>query len=426
MTLAVFLGWRFIRPMNIFIVSDSFERPLATAAVPVPLSTLHAEECAGCHREFFDEWRTTIHSQAWTDPYFQTDWQFDDSQQICMNCHIPLDRQQEHFILGFRDSDKLNPVLAPNPDFDPTLQQEGVTCAACHLRDGKIVGVLGTTDAPHPVKMIDDPNQICMRCHVVEGNRWDTLFRLPPCGTVAEIQTTPFSRLRSDDHESMTDQPVVPTVAPDTEDTVLSTASIHQKEGSGKTVVPNTASLGCVQCHMPLVERPLVEGGEARTVRRHLWRGGHDPTMVSRALEVRFEEEPEQSADERSFMLTLTNVGAAHYLPTGTPDRFLSVDLRVLDSNGSVLKEQHHTLKRTVMWRPFIVDLWDTRLPRGQPRTYRITFPTHDTQQFAAVEAVVRYHLLDEARRRRIDYQNREPIDYKIFRQELATNSLPR
>ena len=110
-----------------------------------------------------------------------------------MNCHIPLDRQQEHFILGFRDSDKLNPVLAPNPDFDPTLQQEGVTCVACHLRDGKIVGVLGTTDAPHPVKMIDDPNQICMRCHVVEGNRWDTLFRLPPCGTVAEIRITSYN-----------------------------------------------------------------------------------------------------------------------------------------------------------------------------------------------------------------------------------------
>ena len=426
MALAVFLGWRLIRPMNIFIVSDAFEHPLPTADAPAPLRTLHAEECGACHREFFDEWRTTIHSQAWTDPYFQTDWQFDDAQQICKNCHIPLERQQEHVISGFRDSDKWNPVLAPNPDFDPALQQEGVTCAACHLREGKIIGVLGTTDAPHPVKMIDDPNQVCVRCHVVEGDRWDTFFRFPPCGTVAEIQATPYSRLRSDVRETMTNHPVVPTDAPGTDETVLSTPSIDQQGGSGETVVPNTASLGCVQCHMPLVERPLIEGGQIRTVRRHLWRGGHDPTMVTRGLEVRFEEEPEQSADERIFILTLTNVGAAHYLPTGTPDRFLSVDLRLLDSNGRVLKEQHHTLKRFVMWRPFIIDLWDTRLPRWQPRRYEFSVPPDDGQPPVTVEAVVRYHLLDEKRRRRIGYENREPIAYEIFRQELATNPLPR
>ena len=30
-----------------------------------------------------------MHSQAWTDPYFQADWQFDGAQQICKNCHIP-------------------------------------------------------------------------------------------------------------------------------------------------------------------------------------------------------------------------------------------------------------------------------------------------------------------------------------------------
>jgi len=36
------------------------------------------------------------------------------------------------------------------------------------------------------------------------------------------------------------------------------------------------------------------------------------------------------------------------------------------------------------------------------------------------VEAVVRYHLLDETRRRRIGYENQEPIAYEVFRQRLA------
>jgi len=156
LALAVFLGWRLIRPLNIFVVTEAFERPVDTSIIPEPLAGLGARECAACHQDFYAEWRTTIHSQAWTDPYFQTDWRFDGSQQICKNCHIPLDRQQEHIVLGFRDKAKWDPVLAPNPDFDPDLQHEGVTCVACHLRDGKIVGVLGIQDTPHPVKQLDE------------------------------------------------------------------------------------------------------------------------------------------------------------------------------------------------------------------------------------------------------------------------------
>ncbi|MCK4587574.1 MAG: hypothetical protein KAU29_09535, partial [Gammaproteobacteria bacterium] len=128
-----FLGWRFVRPMQIFVVSPAFELPTDTSNAPAMFPTLRAEECATCHREFHDEWTTTIHSQAWTDPYFQIDWVFDGSPQICKNCHIPLDRQQEHKVLGFNDAEKWDPILEPNPDFDAKLQHEGVTCNVCHF-----------------------------------------------------------------------------------------------------------------------------------------------------------------------------------------------------------------------------------------------------------------------------------------------------
>ncbi|MEN8108150.1 MAG: multiheme c-type cytochrome [Pseudomonadota bacterium] len=382
--LALFLAWRFIRPLNIFIVTEAFERPEDTSIIPESLAGLGARECAACHQEFYEEWRTTIHSQAWTDPYFQTDWQFDGSQHVCRNCHTPLDRQQPHLILGFRDKDKWDPIMEPNPDFDPDLQHEGVTCTACHLREGRIVGVQGIQDSPHPVQQLDDPNEVCVRCHVVEGDRWDTFFRFPPCGTVAEIQSS----------------------------------AVTGK--TGELVLQDTGSLGCVQCHMPLVERPLVEGGKVRPARRHLWRGGHDPAMVKQGLEVLFTETGKQTGSEQKFTLTITNVGAAHYLPTGTPDRFLSVDLRLLDREGKVLKEQSHSIRRTVMWRPFIVDLWDTRLPRWQPRNYELSVPANSKQKPAAVEAVVRYHLLDESRRKRIGYENEAPIAYEVFRQKIS------
>jgi hypothetical protein len=417
--LAVFLVWRLIRPMNIFIVSDAFESTLSTTGTPELFQTLHAEECGACHQDIYKEWQTTIHSQAWTDPYFQTDWQFDRSQHICKNCHIPLDRQQEHIVLGFRDKAKWDPILEPNPDFDPQLQHEGVTCAACHLRDGKIVGTLGIEDVPHPVKKIDDPNTVCVRCHVVEGDHWDTFFRFPPCGTVAEIKANPYSRLTRVDLETRLDSSGILPEAPVTIATETTSQPVYPQGKTGEITLPDKSSLGCVQCHMPLVERPLVEGGQVRQVRQHLWRGGHDPAMVKQGLEILFAAAEKQAGDERKFILTITNVGAAHYLPTGTPDRFLSVELRLLDREGKVLKEDRHNIKRTVMWRPFIIDLKDTRLPRWQPRSYEFTVPASGRSQPVAVEAVVRYHLLDERRRARINYTPDEPIDYEVFRQRV-------
>ena len=412
-----FFVWRFVRPMNIFTVDEKFERPVDTSLVPPPLRTLRAEECAACHKETYAEWKTTIHSQAWTDPYFQVDWKFDNSQQICKNCHIPLDRQQEYKVLGFRDREKWDPILEPNPNFDAELQHEGVTCAACHLRQGKIIGTQGNTGAPHPVKKIADPNQICVQCHVVEGERWDTFFRFPPCGTVAEIQATkrhPTSRQSIDgfiSHSGSKDHtPNKTPVDPRTTDAGGKT---------GEVVVANLESLGCVQCHMPLTVRPVITGGEPRPTRQHLWRGGHDPAMVKKGLDVRFAKVPGETKNKQAFALTITNIGAAHYLPTGTPDRHLSVVLRALDRQGKVLHQRTELLKRTVMWRPFIVDLWDTRLPRREPRTYRLEFSTSEQEKPVMVEAVIHYHLLDEKRRQRIGYANMEPISYEVFRDRL-------
>jgi hypothetical protein len=392
--LAVFLGWRFLRPMNIFDVSEAFERPIPTDQAPAMFTTLSAQECAACHREFVEEWTTSIHSQAWTDPYFQVDWRFDRKQQICKNCHTPLQRQQEHLVLGFRDQDKWDPILEPNPAFDPALQHEGITCGVCHFRDGFILGPYGDTAAPHPVRKMENPNQVCLRCHLVTATRWDVFYRLPPCGTVAEIRAAHGTNRPASSGES------------------------------GELVVDDLADIDCVGCHMPLAARAVVDGGVARPVRRHLWRGGHDPAMVKSGLTITLEHAPMTAARTRRVTLTIANVGAAHYLPTGTPDRHLTVDLRLLDRDDRVVKAARHTLKRTVMWRPFIVDLWDTRLRPGEERRYGFDYRSEAGRAPYAVEAVVRYHLLDERRRKRIGYENTEPIAYEVFRERRPLDTL--
>ena len=377
--LTIFIAYRLVRPMNIFVVTKEFERPMAIA-VPPGLTSLSARDCGGCHRDAYQEWAGSMHARAWTDPYFQVDFEFDRSQQICLNCHTPLRDQQEDLVLGFRDRDKVQPILAPNESFDETLRDEGVTCAVCHVRDGVIIGPFGDTNAPHPTRRepgMTDGSGACRQCHVVSGKRWDTFYRIPPCGTVAEITESGES--------------------PD-----------------------------CASCHMPAVERPLVTGGAPRQSRRHLFRGGHDPDTVRRALAVDVEmTDPE--GGQRTAIVGVSNAGADHYLPTGTPDRHLTVEFKLKSKDGRVLEEKTHRLKRTIMWRPFIVDLWDTRLPKGERRTYTFEFDVEADPAPDALEIVVRYHLLDEARRRRIGYENQEPISYVVFQRSIPlTKSVAR
>lgn len=368
--LVLFLLWRFLRPLNIFVVDERFERPL-DVETPRGLASLSARDCGTCHREIFREWAGSMHARAWTDPYFHVDFKYDGSLQICLNCHAPLVNQQPDLVLGFRDRDKFAPILAPNPAFDPTLRDEGVTCAACHIRNGRIVGPFTTGRAPHPVE--HDPamaNGIkpCLRCHVVSGKRWDTFYTIPPCGTVAEI------------------------------------------EAGGQTI-------DCVGCHMTPVVRPAAEGMPARQGGRHLFHGGHEPKRVKESLRV------EHRLDNNGLVVTLTNAGAAHYLPTGTPDRHLTLELGLLGPNGEVLKETVHTMKRYILWRPFIVDLRDTRLPYLQPREFKLPLNKRGPVAPTAVDVTVRYHLLDEARRKKIGYITVEPIAYPLYNKVIPLGS---
>ncbi len=371
--LTIFMAWRMLRPINIFVVSDQFALPMEMT-VPAGLKTLLASECGECHTAIYQEWQESMHAQAWTDPYYQADMVFDGSQQICLNCHIPLRDQQENLVLGFKDKARFKPITKANPDFNRELQQEGVTCVVCHVRDGVIVGPYGDTDAPHSTrqdKSLAEGIGVCRKCHVVSGDLWDTFYRIPPCGTVAEI-----------------------------------------KAGENPTA-------SCAGCHMPVTERPLARGSRPRRGRMHLWRGGHDRKMVRKALKIKSHINHKSGAGG-STTLILTNTGTDHYLPTGTPDRHLTVEFIIRAKDGEILKAKTHKLKRTIIWRPFIVDLRDNRLPRNEPRTYTFGWGKSPGAREATLEVTVSYHLLDEARRKRIGYQNTEPIAYQLFQVKYA------
>ncbi len=370
---ALFIAYRMVAPIHFFNVSKSFARP-QKITIPEGLSSVSAQECGACHQTIYEEWKSTIHSKAWVDPYFRADFVYDGSAQICLNCHIPLENQQENLVVGFNDTDYLQPILKPNPNFDKELQNEGVTCAVCHVEGNTIIGPRKIDDAPHQVKKdarFSDGSGVCKRCHLVQGARWDNFMKLPPCGNFAEIAET------------------------------------------GKKA-------DCVKCHMPHVTRANVEGDAKRKSGRHLFRGGHDQAMVKSGLKFNLVDLSKAGGKHKKYRLDITNVGADHRIPTGTPDRHLEVNFVLMDEKGKVIDHQKDLLERVILWRPFIIDLWDTRIKSGETYSADYSFDMPDDGG-RELKVEVRYGLLHESRRKRIGYENKEPISYTIFKKILIT-----
>lgn len=92
-------------------------------AEPPDGSTLSAESCtAYCHTATGEEWARSRHAVAFSNPIYAVSERTVAGQAWCRNCHAPLQAQHDGLARG-----------------DVTLASEGVNCAACHVRDGKVL-----------------------------------------------------------------------------------------------------------------------------------------------------------------------------------------------------------------------------------------------------------------------------------------------
>ena len=376
----VYLFYNELRPKVIFGLRQDFAQAIPVQKVPAGLSSLKAEECGKCHREIYEEWKTSYHAQAFSDPFFRAYWRKDGEVWICLNCHTPLANQQPALITEVPRNRVEKAVTAPNPDYDQALQQEGITCAGCHVRDGVILGPFDDSVAPHPTQF--DPRfrttEICYRCHQVPKGPFQ-FYNVGPCGTFPEYEGTYFARERG---------------------------------------------LICQSCHMPEIERPMAEGGPIRRGRQHLWRGGHDPEQIKSALAVQLAADPPQPhpGGPTTFTLTLINAGAGHKLPTGDPDRYFTVEFRVVDGDGRVVKDQADSMGRWILWQPVIVELYDNRLPPLASRDYRFTYRMPGSSDVIAglkLQVQVRYHILTDKAyqtlKTRYGLQGDHPYSFVIY-----------
>jgi hypothetical protein len=361
-----------------FAAQPRFLRPLPHSEVPEGLVDLRAESCGVCHVEIYKEWKASTHARAWLD-----DAQFleemaktkaeprRDASWICMNCHTPNEAQLPKLVAALTDGDRGRPVLVDNPNFDPVLQLEAVTCATCHVRDGVILGPYGAKGAPHAVRKAPEllGVELCNQCHQVEAS-------------LADVELV-----------CVFDTGVSHAVSP--------------WAAEGKT---------CQSCHMPEIERPLtnLKGFPTRRTRRH-WFGG---SLIPKKPEFEAEMAPMRevypdgaqiewinlpasiAAGKRAELeFSVTNANAGHTLPTSDVERFIIVAAQALDSKGRVLAERSERFGTRYEWDPKPKRLDDTRLAPRETRKFKLEFD-------APANGVVKLRL--EGTNHRISRENLE------------------
>jgi len=260
-----------------------------------------ATGCATCHAEISAEWAGSRHGQAWTNGIFQREYQAQ-PRPWCVNCHAPMPAQQDALAAG-----------------DHALADQGVSCATCHVRHGRIVAARTTAASPHDP--IIDPGfgspAFCADCHQ---------FTFPVMSRTGEAVR-------------MTAHPMQDTVA-----------SFLRGPYAGE---PD----GCLGCH-----------GSARG---HAFAGGHDPEMLEAALAVEWCRRPPDAGGGDRLEVTLSNVAAGHVVPTGDVHRHLN--LRVWRSS------EPDALYEGFLGRRFTPDAaggkittWDSSIAPGEDQVHRV------------------------------------------------------
>lgn len=315
--------------------------PIALQQTPDGLASLSAQACAGCHISAHEAWTGTAHAAAWRDATFQAALARVGESTACRSCHLPLANQHPRLATGYRDGDLTRPDLQPNTAWDPTLMSEGVTCAACHIRDGVVLSTHESPGAPHPVVATAELSspELCASCHQLT---WPGADR-------------PF----------------------------------YDTYGEWKASAYAAAGVRCQDCHMPPTAGVAIATRYAAQP-DHAFQA--DP---GRALSVLVSlDAPEvQRGQPYDVRLKLQNTGAGHHIPTGSPFQTYTVQVELLDTEGKPLAAPWAIpLARTVADAPPWSTLSDTRLAAGEERSVDHAFLVDQRKKAGA--ALLRVSLL--------------------------------
>lgn len=316
-------------------LTKSWEIAIPNQEVPDGLVSLSAKDCGICHQEHYEEWKVSTHANAWTDLQFQAELQKETSPFMCINCHIPLQNQQEYIIKGLKDGDIYQPVKEKNPHFDIDLQQEGITCASCHVRNKAIIGPTGTKKAPH--KTVKDKiflsEKLCISCHNATAV-------------------------------------ITPTLA------------CSFETGDEWKAGPYFGEKNCISCHMETVNRAVVPGYPKRLSHRHFFPGSGIPkldTIDTKGLDGLVFNPSEMKkvylqGEEIDYRITLKNEFAGHKLPTGDPERFYHIIFELRSIDGRVISKKIEKVGEEWEWYPKVKKISDNNILPKEERVFSIDY----------------------------------------------------
>jgi len=314
---------------------------------------LAPETCGKCHKSQYDDWSTSLHSKAMGAGVIGQIKQYDLAElqkQKCLTCHAPLLRQS----VLFANKEKSNSAHS--------LDQQGVICAACHIRDKTWYGPLpinnSLSETPplkslHPKKskkLAFESATFCVSCHQFEstGNKLEGKLLQ---NTYSEWLDSQFS----------------------------------------------VANVTCQNCHMP--------------ARKHLWQGIHSKEMVLKGLSIntRLVSSP---PDHLSAIMTVENTGVGHYFPTYITPRVLLKAYQV-NSDEEIIEDS--VLEFEVM-RSVSLDLsiefFDTRIKPGEKEIF-----TYQNSIFKNAKKLV-FNIIVEP-----DYFYRNAFKTMLSQPSNATNN---
>ncbi len=279
---------------------------------PHGIASLSAQTCNGCHVGSHQSWQAGAHGAGSSSTDF-LDAIREVGEETCQGCHLPLQVQRPQLV-SFDGDDVNRPVVAPNPHFNATLNAEGVTCAACHVREGKIVAS-EPSPSPSPVhpNLTWSPelskSESCAACHQLTWPGAD----VPLYDTYGEWTRSPQA-----------------VAGIQCQDCHLAAASESSLGNNHNVDVPAARAL-TILVDMP--SAPVIRGGEALNA-----------------------------------SIRILNTGAGHSFPTGSPWKQVVVEV-YLEREGEKAPERVATTSQVLGRSLSEVAPWttteDTRLQAG-------------------------------------------------------------
>ncbi|MBN2364883.1 MAG: hypothetical protein JXL67_01870 [Calditrichaeota bacterium] len=239
-----------------------------------------ASACGECHQEIHLEWITSLHSMSTVqkDPLFRGMYNLaveDTDGKLKEKCIVCHSPMATVF---------------QNIDTGTRFNKDGVTCQFCHSVDS-ISGFRSAKDFVIDLKTVysDSPDAETAPHPVAHRDFYTTSDFCLPCH--AEMENTRGLDVCSTGEEWKT------------------YFETHQET--------------CQDCHMPEI------GG----VPSHMFPGSHRSGILENAVNMELAFDTTTS----ELKITLTNAGAGHAIPTGTPLRMVFLKVAVIDSAGKTL-----------------------------------------------------------------------------------------